>query len=159
DVGRSECVWERKLAGAQYVGAIHFSRDGRYLAHEDDSDHSIVLWDISALGVGAPTVARKGIALSPAGEACLAAHLATLPLLHTRPPRDGPAAWLRHAAALERAAPLCLVADLGAVIGTPREDVAIARPAFLPAEVRTEGYLEFLDRLTSHPLVRRISTW
>jgi hypothetical protein len=160
EVERGERIWESEIVSRMYVESAKFAQDGRFLAHDDDRDNSILLWDISALGVGASAVPKtKAIRLSPASESCLTAHLATLPLIHTRPPRDGPPVWLRHSAALEQAGPLCLVADLGTVIGTPREAVPIARPEHLPAEVRTEHYLGFLERLTHHPLVRRISTW
>ncbi len=88
------------------------------------------------------------------------AHLRTLPLAHSVPPTPArPAAWLRGAAMLGGAMPLCVAQDLGALLTQPQEQVQLGRPAALPEDIDSGAYLDFLRRLSRHPLLREVSGW
>ncbi len=95
-------------------------------------------------------------------DQALHTHLCTSPFAHVATAGllpDLPAAWLRGAAAANRSLPLALARDLGLLLTHAPEQIRIEKPAHLPFERDTTDYLNFLERLTHHPLVRELPRW
>lgn len=87
-------------------------------------------------------------------------HLLSLPLSHTIPSTPSrPAFWLRGLGALNIPLPLCFAQDLGTVLTRPHEQLFVQRPEYLPEDLDTSAYMNFLTHLTRHSLLKELSTW
>ncbi|HEY0385895.1 MAG TPA: WD40 repeat domain-containing protein, partial [Pyrinomonadaceae bacterium] len=160
--------WPRGTNSTSYLNPIAISPNGRLLATPffDEEITRLQLWDISSLGVGVGSreEARERMNVQQQSAVMLSepmmAHLRTLPLSHAllqTPAR--PAQWLRSAASAGARPPLCIVRDLGALLTQPRDQLALARPTYLPPGLDTSAYLNLLTRLAAHPLLREVSGW
>ena len=159
DWERSSCLWKSKVeTEGGSSEAIPFSPDGALLVYDFQEDYCIGLLDISGLGLRPNQSSDDTKNLSQVSEFCLASHVATLPFSLSTP-CDSMAAWMRHSTELGPSAPLNLTLDLGNVITTSADATSLARPKYLPADVRTDHYLKVILRLAHHPTIRRISTW
>lgn len=143
--------------------ALAISADGKLLAtYSAETVEAIELWDISSI-THLPSQPRSSGTLRrarvPDNHApAIDTHLRTLPLTHATPPTPSrPAAWLRGATVIGVRPPLILVQDLGTLIIQSKPQ--LARPQFLPQDIDTSGYHQFLTRLSTHPLLRQVSTW
>ena len=87
-------------------------------------------------------------------------HLRSVALAHVAPPSPSrPALWFRALGASGGCAPLFLVSDLGAILSQSPDRLRIARPAHLPDDIDTSGYLAFLQKIAGHRLVRDVASW
>jgi len=89
-------------------------------------------------------------------------HLKTLPFSHIVSQDDYPgrsAAWLSGAAAANIDLPFFMARDLGLLMIQPMLKQNIQKPIFLPFDMLTDHYIQFLERLSHHPLMRDISKW
>jgi WD40 repeat protein len=145
--------------------ALAISPDGRLLAtYPPDTINELGLWDISSLTkAGRETqesVVLRRVRPPTDNRASVEAHLLTLPLAHTTPPTPPrPASWLRSACAVGASLPLFLAQDLGTLLTQPRTRLEPARPGYLPADLDTSAYHTFLARLSTHSLLREVSSW
>ena len=90
----------------------------------------------------------------------VSAHILTLPLSHATPPTPSrPAAWLRGAGSVGTGPPLFLVQDLGTLLTQPGDRFHLGRPGHLPDDVDTSIYQGLLSRLSTHQILREVSTW
>jgi hypothetical protein len=143
--------------------ALAVSSDGRLLAsYPPETVEAIRLWDISPISLSErDQISTKPLqrtkSSAPSNDA-IAAHLRTLPLTHATPPTPSrPASWLRDATVVGIRPPLFVVQDLGTLITQSKPQ--LARPKFLPPDIDTSSYFQFLTRLSSQPLLRQVSGW
>jgi len=87
-------------------------------------------------------------------------HLRTLPFSHVTCadfPRGRAALWLGGAAASGWPMPLALALDMGLLLSFPGAGLKSEKPGYLPSDEDTSDYLNFLQRVSVHPLVRELS--
>ena len=150
----------KKLTSDGDIWTLSFSLDGRWFAYDEGNKNTVCLVDVSMLDISRKKQTNENQHFALSNEKSLDDHLETLPFVHhSIQPVDTPATWLQHAAGLGQTVPLFLISDLGAAIAMPADTLNLARPAHLPPDVRTDHYLDFLQRLTNHPSVRQISSW
>ncbi|HEX5702658.1 MAG TPA: hypothetical protein VFX97_05530 [Pyrinomonadaceae bacterium] len=143
--------------------ALAVSPDGNLLASfPPETLSALQIWDISSItnltGATETSAVMRRVTPVSVNRKAINAHLLTLPLAHATPPTPSrPASWLRGAATIGSTPPLFIVQDLGTLLTQPQ--AAVARPRFLPMDVDTSAYLDFLNRLSVQPLLRRVSSW
>ena len=142
--------------------ALAISPDGRFLAtYPPETINEIQVWDISSLSeeVEATQQSRpRRVKSFDIKQTAIDVQLRTLPLSHVTPPTPSqPASWLRGTTVIGVRPPLFVVQDLGTLVTQSKPQ--LERPKFLPPDINTSGYLQFLMRLSSQPLLRQVSGW
>ena len=91
---------------------------------------------------------------------CFNNHILTLPFTHIpETPLARSAFWLKSTAATGQFPPTFIVHDLGFLISTPRNSITITRPEYIPEDINTDVYFQFLKRLEKNRLLCDVSLW